>query len=79
MRVVGGKFKARRFEAPKHIKARPTTDMAKEAIFNVLNHHDMLMDAVVLDLFFGIGGISPRHVDGCCGTRLVLRHRWNEP
>ncbi|MFT4771188.1 MAG: 16S rRNA (guanine966-N2)-methyltransferase [Cryomorphaceae bacterium] len=58
MRVVGGKFKARRFDAPKQIKARPTTDMAKEAIFNVLNHHDLLMDAKVLDLFFGIGGMS---------------------
>lgn len=58
MRVVGGKFKARRFEAPKQIKARPTTDMAKEAIFNVLNHQGILTDAVVLDLFFGIGGMS---------------------
>lgn len=58
MRVVGGKYKAKRFTAPKQIKARPTTDMAKEALFNVLSHHGLLTDAVVLDLFFGIGGIS---------------------
>jgi 16S rRNA (guanine(966)-N(2))-methyltransferase RsmD len=58
MRVVGGKFKARRFEAPKQIKARPTTDMAKEGLFNILHHRDFLVDKVVLDLFFGIGGMS---------------------
>jgi 16S rRNA (guanine(966)-N(2))-methyltransferase RsmD len=58
MRVVGGKFKARRFEAPKQIKARPTTDMAKEALFNILTHQDLLTNVSVLDLFFGIGGMS---------------------
>jgi len=58
MRIVGGKYKARRFEAPKLIKARPTTDMAKEGLFNVLHHKDSLENIDVLDLFFGIGGIS---------------------
>ncbi|MEM9053563.1 MAG: RsmD family RNA methyltransferase [Bacteroidota bacterium] len=58
MRIVGGKFKARRFEAPKSIKARPTTDMAKEGLFNVLHHKNLLEGVTVLDLFFGIGGIS---------------------
>ncbi|MCH2214132.1 MAG: RsmD family RNA methyltransferase [Flavobacteriales bacterium] len=58
MRIVGGKFKARRFEAPKSIKARPTTDMAKEGLFNVLYHKNLLTGVNVLDLFFGIGGIS---------------------
>lgn len=58
MRVVGGKFKARRFSAPKQIKARPTTDMAKEALFNVLQNQGLPEGTAVLDLFFGIGGMS---------------------
>lgn len=58
MRIIGGKFKARRFEAPRNIKARPTTDMAREGLFNVLHHQDLIEDKKVLDLFFGVGGLS---------------------
>jgi len=38
MRIISGKFKARRIIAPKKLPVRPTTDMAKEALFNILNH-----------------------------------------
>ena len=37
MRIIGGKFKARRIEVPSNITARPTTDFAKEGLFNLLN------------------------------------------
>jgi 16S rRNA (guanine(966)-N(2))-methyltransferase RsmD len=58
MRVVGGKLKGRRITPPIKLKARPTTDMAKEALFNVLENITEMHGASVLDLFFGSGGIS---------------------
>lgn len=58
MRVVGGKLKGHRFSPPARLKARPTTDMAKEALFNVLLNITQLEGATVLDLFSGSGGIS---------------------
>ena len=37
MRIITGKYKGRHFDIPRTFKARPTTDFAKENIFNVLN------------------------------------------
>lgn len=58
MRIVSGKFKGRRIEPPKNITARPTTDFAKEALFNVLNNRVDFEELYVLDLFAGTGSIS---------------------
>jgi 16S rRNA (guanine966-N2)-methyltransferase len=58
MRIISGKFKARRIMAPKKLPVRPTTDMAKEALFNILNHRYHFHDISVLDLFSGSGNIS---------------------
>lgn len=58
MRVVGGRHRGRRIEPPKGIEARPTTDFAKEALFNILQHSVPLEGIRVLDLFAGAGGIS---------------------
>lgn len=58
MRIIGGKFRSKRFKAPKNITARPTTDFGKEALFNILNNHYDFEDLIVLDLFAGIGSIS---------------------
>ena len=58
MRIISGKFKARRIMAPKKLPVRPTTDMAKEALFNILNHRYHFHDILVLDLFSGTGNIS---------------------
>ncbi len=58
MRIIGGKCKGRRITAPKSIKARPTTDFAKENLFNILNNIISLENKTVLDLFAGIGNIS---------------------
>lgn len=58
MRIISGKFKARRLSPPKNITARPTTDFAKESLFNLLNNRMELEDIMVLDLFAGTGGIS---------------------
>ena len=58
MRIISGKFKSRRLTAPKSIPARPTTDYAKESLFNILNHEVSWPETNMLDLFAGIGGIS---------------------
>lgn len=58
MRIVSGQFKGRRITAPKKLPVRPTTDMAKEALFNILNNQYYFDSISVLDLFSGTGNIS---------------------
>ncbi|MCD4725930.1 MAG: RsmD family RNA methyltransferase, partial [Bacteroidales bacterium] len=58
MRIIGGSYKGRRITAPESLLVRPTTDMAKEALFNILNNHYDFEGLKVLDLFAGIGSIS---------------------
>ncbi len=58
MRIISGKFKGKRITPPQNITARPTTDFAKESLFNLLNNRIELEDADVLDLFSGTGSIS---------------------
>lgn len=58
MRIISGKFKSKRLQAPKNLPVRPTTDMAKEALFNILNNLYYLQEITVLDLFSGTGNIS---------------------
>lgn len=58
MRLISGTFKGRRFQLPKNLKARPTTDFAKENLFNVLSNQLDFDDLSVLDLFAGTGSIG---------------------
>lgn len=58
MRIIAGEHRGRRFMAPKKLETRPTTDFAKEGLFNVLSHRFYFQDLNVLDLFAGIGSIS---------------------
>ena len=58
MRIISGKYKSRRFDIPKNFKARPTTDFAKENIFNVIGNLIDLEETNALDLFAGTGSIS---------------------
>jgi len=58
MRIISGQYKGRRITAPKKLPVRPTTDMAKEALFNILNNRYYFDDINVLDLFSGTGNIS---------------------
>ena len=55
MRIITGLYKGRRFDIPHTFKARPTTDFAKENIFNVLNSYIDLEDTIAVDLFAGTG------------------------
>lgn len=58
MRIIRGKFGRRRFDVPTNITARPTTDFARENLFNILENLVDIEDANVLDLFGGTGAIS---------------------
>lgn len=58
MRIISGKYKGRKLVAPKKLPVRPTTDMAKEALFNILNNQYYFDEISVLDLFAGTGNIS---------------------
>ena len=58
MRIITGKYKGRHFDIPRSFKARPTTDFAKENIFNVLIQYVDFDGATALDLFSGTGSIS---------------------
>ena len=58
MRIISGKYKGRRISPPKGLPVRPTTDMSKEALFNVLNNYFNFSGLKVLDLFAGTGNIS---------------------
>ncbi len=58
MRIIGGKYKARRITPPAGFKARPTTDFAREGLFNILSNRIDFEEIIVLDLFSGTGSIS---------------------
>lgn len=58
MRIISGKYGRRRFQVPTNITARPTTDMARENIFNVLGNWVDFEGLTALDLFSGTGAIS---------------------
>jgi len=58
MRIISGKHKSKHINAPHNLPVRPTTDMAKEALFNILNNTYYFDQISVLDLFAGIGSIS---------------------
>lgn len=58
MRIIRGKYGRRRFSVPTNITARPTTDFARENIFNVIENLTDIEDARCLDLFAGTGAVS---------------------
>ena len=58
MRIISGTHKGKVIVPDKNFKARPTTDFAKENLFNVLNNYIDIEDTSVLDLFSGTGSIS---------------------
>jgi 16S rRNA (guanine966-N2)-methyltransferase len=58
MRIISGTHKSRRIIAPKGLPARPTTDYAKEGLFNLIGNEFDIDKCDVLDLFAGIGGIT---------------------
>lgn len=57
-RIISGKYKGRRISAPKKLPVRPTTDMAKEALFNIIRSRFHISSLEILDLYSGTGNIS---------------------
>lgn len=75
MRIISGLHKGKRIIAPGNLPVRPTTDMAKEALFNILNNHYYFDEIKVLDLFSGIGSISLELASrGCEDITSVDQH-----
>lgn len=73
MRVITGKYKGRHFDIPRTFKARPTTDFAKENLFNVLNSYiDWDAEPVALDLFAGTGSITLELLSRGCSRVLSI-------
>lgn len=68
MRIISGKYGRRRFDVPTNITARPTTDMARENIFNVLGNLIDLEGMTALDLFAGTGAMSFEFLSRGCTT-----------
>ncbi len=76
MRIISGKFKGRRFSPPAdNWPTRPTTDYAKEGLFNLLNNRLYFEEQRVLDLFGGTGSHDYEFISrGCCDVTYVDKH-----
>ncbi len=76
MRIISGKFKGKPFYPNKKFIARPTTDFAKEGLFNILNNSIDFSDLEILDLFSGTGSISYEFLSrGCKMVHAVEKNR----
>ena len=58
MRIIAGNLRGRRLNPPQNLPVRPTTDMARESLFNILNNYVDYEDCSVMDLFAGTGAVS---------------------
>ena len=58
MRIIAGSLKGRRLNPPTSLPVRPTTDMARESLFNILNNYVDFEECTVMDLFAGTGAMS---------------------
>lgn len=72
MRIIGGEFKRRRFDVPRNITARPTTDFARENLFNVLDNQIDLEGITALDLFAGTGAMSFELISRGCQRVVTI-------
>jgi len=72
MRIISGQFKGRRLQVPTNITARPTTDFAKEGLFNLLNNRIDFEGIDVLDLFAGTGSIGIEFISRDCKSVISI-------
>ncbi len=72
MRIITGIYKGRHFDVPRTFKARPTTDFAKENIFNVLGGYLDFKSITALDLFAGTGSISLEMLSRGCAQVISV-------
>ena len=74
MRIITGIYKGRRFDIPRTFKARPTTDFARENLFNVLTGYIDLEETRALDLFAGTGSISLEFLSRGCSQVVSVEY-----
>lgn len=72
MRIISGKNKGKQLIAPAKLPVRPTTDFAKEALFNILNNDYYFDELSVLDLFAGTGNISYEFASRGCPAVIAI-------
>lgn len=72
MRIISGSHKGRKIIAPVKLPVRPTTDMAKEGLFNILYHKLSFPELNVLDLFSGTGNIAYEFVSRGCQSVTAI-------
>lgn len=80
MRIISGKYKSRRIKIPPNLKARPTTDFAREGLFNVLNNIIDWEETNALDLFSGTGSIAFELISRGCPRVVSVEQEhvhWN--
>ncbi len=77
MRIIRGKYKTRKYGIPKKFPSRPTTDFAKEGLFNVLEHRIFLDDLTILDLCAGTGSISIEFLSREAGSVVAVDQNYN--
>lgn len=76
MRIIGGKYKGRIFNPGKKFKARPTTDIAKEGLFNILENRYNFSTKKVLDLFSGTGSIGYEFLSRDCEHATLVENNF---
>ncbi len=72
MRIISGSHRGRIITPPKFFKARPTTDVAKESIFNIIDNNIYIEDIRVLDIFAGTGSISYEFASRGCNDITTI-------
>ena len=76
MRIVGGKYKGRIFNPGKKFKARPTTDLAKEGLFNILENRYNFEGKKILDLFSGTGNMGYEFISRGCENVIMVENNY---
>jgi 16S rRNA (guanine966-N2)-methyltransferase len=77
IRIISGTHKGRIVHAPKNLPVRPTTDFAKESLFNILNNHFDFEEIKVLDLFCGTGNITYEFLSRGCTDITCVDENYN--
>jgi len=72
MRIIGGKYAKRIIHPPRNLPVRPTTDLAKESLFNILKNKINLEEKTVLDLFAGTGALSYEFASRGCKSVIAV-------
>ena len=77
MRIIAGKHKSRRLMVPSSLPVRPTTDRAKEALFNIIENRYYFEDKNMLDLYAGTGNIAYEFASRGCDKILAVDNNYN--